>query len=448
MTPARQFTPQMADDARRRILNAVLQERHPAVLVDSPPGAGKTNLVEAVVATAVAHEGLRVAVLTPRVEQANDLARRIRNDYQPFETVLLHSEERAPPADVMAAGVSALTKADRLPTGPSLVIATAKKMQMAVTKLEDGRFDLIVFDEAYQLPWKEMAPILQLGRRVLLVGDPGQLPPLVRADVARFEGAASKVHWAAPRELLRLHPDLPRIPLPATFRLPQDTVDFVQPAFYPELPFVSGAAELERKVSFATAGMNGPIDRALDQLAGGATMVGLLLPERRIEAEDVDEELAELAADVLARLLERGVQWDGRGPLAGSDLGYVDAHVASNAAVERRLRRRGIGSDTWTTTPEIWQGLQRPIMVMKHTLSGVRRFDGFSLEPGRLCVMSSRHQLGCIIVGRDGVGRALEDHQHDCAQRPSGAEDLAWSGWRAHRTLWSMLEDKGRLVRV
>jgi hypothetical protein len=241
---------------------------------------------------------------------------------------------------------------------------------------------------------------------------------------------------------------MPRIALPATFRLPQDTVDFVQPAFYPQLGFVSGAAPGSRRLGYANMGMNTPVDRVLDLLAGGASMVGILLPARRIEAEDVDEEVAELAAEVLGRLLDRGVEWVGQGRLQASDLGYVDAHVASNAAVQRQLRRRNIGPELWATTPEIWQGLQRRMMVMKHTLSGIRRFEAFSLEPGRLCVMSSRHQLGCIIIGRDGVGAALDEHQHDCAQRPSGSADAAWDGWRAHRTLWSKLETSDRLVRV
>ena len=99
-------------------------------------------------------------------------------------------------------------------------------------------------------------------------------------------------------------------------------------------------------------------------------------------------------------------------------------------------------------TPEIWQGLERPVMIAKHPLSGLRRFDEFSLEPGRFCVMLSRHQLGCIVVGRDGVGDALESHSHDCARRALGAENAEWAGWRAHSYVWNRLEQRGGLFRI
>lgn len=184
VVPVEPFRPEMAANVRRQILEAVIHQQHRAVLVDSPPGAGKTDLVEAVVAAAAAHARWRVAVLTPRVEQANDVVRRLCQDYQIAPVTLLHSAERTPPADLTALGASTTTNPNSLPTGPGVVVATAKKMQMAVPVLQDGHFDLLAFDEAYQLAWKEVAPLLQLGRRALLVGDPGQLPPLIRADVA------------------------------------------------------------------------------------------------------------------------------------------------------------------------------------------------------------------------------------------------------------------------
>lgn len=87
-------------------------------------------------------------------------------------------------------------------------------------------------------------------------------------------------------------------------------------------------------------------------------------------------------------------------------------------------------------------------MVTKHPLSGVSRVEGFALQPGRLSVMTSRHQLANIIIGRDGVGEALARHSHDCAERPSGSADETWGGWNAHKTLWDRLDRLGRLVRV
>ena len=119
--------------------------------------------------------------------------------------------------------------------------------------------------------------------------------------------------------------------------------------------------------------------------------------------------------------------------LCPGDIGCADAHVASNAAVARNLRTLGLSSeDVIAETPEQWQGLQRALMVVKHPLSGKQRLEPFSLDPGRWCVMLSRHQAGCVIVARDGIDGTLRDHQHDCANRPMQAIDLEWIGWKAH----------------
>jgi hypothetical protein len=446
MSAPKSAATQAADVAKVRVLEAVLVEEQPAVVVASPPGAGKTTLIEAVAATGVHEFKLRVAVVAPRVEQTIDFVRRYINDYVLTPVTLLHSASREPPADFATLGVGLETSAADLPSGHSLTVATAKKLAVDSIRLA-GQFDLLIVDEAYQLPWKEMMPLFDTAKRVLLVGDPGQLLPIVGVDAARFEAAPNKVHWPAPREMQRLHPALRKIRLPATWRFPQDTVDFIQPAFYPDLPFVSGASPETRGLSFKTRGIGDSVDKALDMVAGGKTMVALLLPERPMEAEDVDGELAELAATVVKQVLRRG----GRGPdgkaLSEDAIGYVDAHVASNATVQRSLRKLGV-IGTQATTPEIWQGRQRPLMIAKHTLSSAKSLDTFSLEPGRLCVMTSRHQYGCIIVGRAGIGKTLEEHRHNCADWPSGAESLEWIGWNANKRFWDSLEKANRIVSV
>ncbi len=87
-------------------------------------------------------------------------------------------------------------------------------------------------------------------------------------------------------------------------------------------------------------------------------------------------------------------------------------------------------------------------MVVKPPLSGATRFGKFGLEPGRWCVMLSRHRRACVIVTRDGVGDLLDRHQHDCASRAMGVANAAWEGWRAHSMLWQRLDELGRLVRL
>jgi hypothetical protein len=136
-------------------------------------------------------------------------------------------------------------------------------------------------------------------------------------------------------------------------------------------------------------------------------------------------------------------------PLDADHVGIADAHVASGEQTARVLRSRGVPTDkTQVLTPEIWQGLERPFMIIKHPLSGLNRLSTFDLEPGRLCVMLSRHQLGCIIVGRESIGERLAQHQHACGERPFGAENSEWAGWQAHSVLWQKLREESRLLKL
>jgi hypothetical protein len=363
---------------------------------------------------------------------------------------LLESSRRAaPPTLASNPRVQIVTRASDLHDAPGVIISTAHKLAYSVPVLGSRAFDVLTGDEAYQLAAKDFDPLLHLADQTLLVGDPGQLPPLINADVALFEAAPSKVHWPAPKELLRRHPNAALRKLPATRRLPSDSARVVQPAFYPELPFVSLAHDDGRRVAFDGPRLLGdPLDRVLDMLAQGASIVAIMLPARELPTGVVDDEVAALAAEVTDRLLGRGARWVGERVLTPTDIGAIDAHVASGAAMRRHLRRRGVPPDQLKVdTPEIWQGLERPIMVVKHPLSGKKRLGLFDLEPGRWCVMLSRHLLGCVIVGRDGITDALERHAHSC-DRVMGSDDSEWIGRQAHQTLWSQLEQDGRVVRL
>ncbi|MBP1466227.1 ATP-binding protein [Candidatus Chloroploca sp. M-50] len=438
-----------SDAAQREVLRRTLEEREPLVIVASPPGAGKTYLVESVIAVAVHHLGLRVAVVAPRAEQTYDLMRRLVVNFDPMPITALMSAHRQLPDDLLQTQrILVCNDATALPGVAGVTIATADKLLFAVTKITQS-FDLLICDEAYQLTFATLAPLFELAPSALLVGDPGQLPPLITVDTERFETARYRIHWPAPRELLRRFPQLDVVRLPASRRLPQDTVNLVQPAFYRQLPFSSAAAPAERRLQLDAATQGDTIDRALDMLADGATLVGVLLPPAEFGLEHVDDELAETMAAIAARLLARQPRWEGVRQLSAGDIGAIDAHVASGAAVRRSLRLYNVPTDACVVeTPELWQGQERPLMVVKHTLSGQRQIDAFGLEPGRWCVMLSRHQIGCVIVGRDGVGDVLAEHRHDCGARPIGSVDAAWEGWRAHQAIWSQLEAQGRLLRI
>jgi hypothetical protein len=96
----------------------------------------------------------------------------------------------------------------------ALRLALLRERCMVVTQTNEQAFDLA----------------RRLARRVVLVGDPGQIPPVVACAVERWRGNPAGPHVACPKALLTRHPDVPRLALPVSRRLVPDTVRLVQVA--------------------------------------------------------------------------------------------------------------------------------------------------------------------------------------------------------------------------
>jgi hypothetical protein len=221
----------------------------------------------------------------------------------------------------------------------------------------------------------------------------------------------------------------------------------IQPSFYPDLPFVSLADPTQRLLQFPVAGMAGAIDDASDLIAGGASVVAVLLPERGPTLEEYDLGVATAMADIAHRVLQRQAQSPAGVRVSEADIGCIDPYVASGETAAARLRMHGSGR-IWVNTPEQWQGLQTRITVVKHPLTEANGPSGFDLGAGRWCVSLTRHTHACIIVGRASIGRVLADYTHECGETPSRAIDDVWAGYRAHTTIWSELGRHGRLLQL
>ncbi len=440
---------QQRDDdqaVRRAILDAIFQLRHHIVLVDSPPGAGKTRLVEDIVAYGVLEMGWRVAVATPKKEQSYDLIVRLRRRFPRVAVHLLHTANDQVRDDVLRCGATLVDDARMIPGGPGVVISTIDKQAFAIHKYGETRFDLLVVDEAYQTTYAKALPLFPMARQFVLVGDPGQLSPFFEVDEERFEAARDHILRPLPVEQLERFPDTPRYRMNVTRRLPQDTVDVVQPAFYPTMPFRALAEPEERRLAFGAAGMGDRIDRALDAIEHGSTIVVVSLPPLDYSA-DVDPELSAEAARTVERIISRGPRWVSQGLALGqAHIGYCDSRVVSGTETRARLNAAG-RTLSFADTPEVIQGRQAPITIVKHPLSAVARAQAFNLDPGRLCVMLTRHQLACVVLSRDNVSRVLEAYEHDCGERRAGREDVVWNGFRAHRDFWRRMNDQGRVFR-
>lgn len=65
-----------------------------------------------------------------------------------------------------------------------------------------------------------------------------------------------------------------------------------------------------------------------------------------------------------------------------------------------RVALDGVGLDhVRVDTANKLQGLEYDLLIAWHPFAGLPDADGFHLDPGRLCVMLTRHSHACVVVG-------------------------------------------------
>lgn len=417
-------------------------------VVKAPPGSGKSfNLVQTL--AAVVGTDLRVVVAAQTNNQVDDLCAQIAQAYPKAHVVRFSSDRYN---GTVASNVEILSKVDQLPSGPSIVVGTVSKLAISTF---DQSYDVLFVDEAWQMTWADLLTLRDVSARYVLIGDPGQIPPVVTVDVDRWEVSPVAPHRPAPDVILR-NPELSRITtlleLDTCWRLPYDSVSLVQ-TFY-DFTFGAHAQPGERFLRAARSLDSALVtDRAIEKLARSSTVVLTHPSDGNDAASEPDTELAEVVARLAVRLLELRCVYaaddgdaDTPRELVPADIGIVSTHNLMNTAIENALPaalrgKKGIR----VTTPERWQGLQKPVMIAVHPLSGIARPSSFDLETGRLCVMASRHRSACFFVTRDNVGRTLDAHLPN-ADQALGCHDIVGRGHAQHTAFWKYHEERDLVV--
>lgn len=417
---------------------AHVEHREPLLVLKAPPGSGKTFVTTRAVALA-RHRGQRVAVATQTNAQADDFCRRMAREF-PAIPMIRFASAKIGEAD-LGASVAWITTGKELPPGPCVVVANSAKWS-ATDRAEP--YDFLFVDEAWQMSWADFMLMSRLAPRFVLVGDPGQIAPVVSIDVARWQTSRRPPHVPAPDVILRDR-GLPvrSLSLPVSHRLPYDTALVVR-SFY-DFEFDAWAGPGERRVALDGASQGG-VDGAVDLLASGSiAMLALPTPASGPPLEE-DLEVAAAAAGVARRLLERRariVTEHGERALVPGDIGLAASHRVMNTRMAEALG--SLHGPVRVDTPERWQGLERAVMVVVHPLSGVVHPSAFDLGTGRLCVMASRHSVGLVLVSRDHVGRTLDEHL-PVADQAVGLPDESGRGHAQNLAVWTWLAQHRRIA--
>ena len=414
-------------------------------IVKAPPGSGKTFLLVEEAAW-LAGQGARVAVAAQTRSQADDICRRLAERHPTIQVCRwAGSADRGRP---LGPSVSWAWKPQQVRPEALVVVATSAKWGVAGAMPggengRPGRFDVLFIEEAWQLTWADFMLMARASARFVLIGDPGQVSPVVDVDARRWETGPRAPQRAAPEVLLEEGQADP-IELPRTRRLPHDSALLVR-EFY-DFPFGSEAGPGERR-TFHRGAARDVMGRALGMLSEG-TVVAMTLPTPSGGPPLThDLEAAALAVEAAVRLASGATECEiggERRTLEPEDVGLVATHRVMNSAMHRLLPA-GLRGRVRIDTPERWQGLECKTLVMVHPLSGVVRPSAFDLETGRLCVMASRHRAGLLVVTRDHLRTTLESYLPVADQAP-GRPDGTGRGHARNLAFWNALERDGRVV--
>jgi hypothetical protein len=429
-----------ADAAVRTILADMAGTDRRGIVVDSPPGAGKTTLVVAA-ALDLVNAGEHCMIVAQTNNQIDDLVVRLASGAPNLRIGRLSSADYSAPDQLSALpNVTIARKPDELADVEVMLGTTAKW-----ATVKDHRRRWAIVDEAYQMRSDMLLLIAGRFERALFVGDPGQLDPFSAVDTPRWLGLPYDPMQSAVAVLLAHNPDLmPPHRLPVSWRLPASAAPIVSEAFYPFTGFHAATADGTRRLEFSAAGLRSPVDDTIDMAARSGWALHELPARHTLRT---DRQAADASAQIAARLLARRAvgfceRHPGGRPLGPEDIAIGVAHRDQADQVRQALTRTSTAAAAQITvdTANRLQGREFQVTIVLHPLSGRRDATAFHLEAGRLCVLTSRHRHACIVVARAGIADLLDAHP---STEPVhlGVPVKFPDGWEANQAVLAHLAD-------
>lgn len=330
---------------------------NPVTVVNSPPGAGKTALVVDVIRQLLDRTDLTVWVAAPNNGQVRGLANRLTALLKPKSVLVV--AKKIQPEDVP----DAVILGDR-ERGRDLAARHVRVCTLARAMMSPPTCDVMIVDEAYQATHLQVRSAMANATQVLLVGDPGQIGPVVTVRTGQFEGPTAP-HLRAP-DVFRRHDDAVTLSLPYTYRFGSNTVAALTPLY--DFPFSSAR----------------PPRTIIGQPELDAVRVGGV-------NSNTDEDLLGAAVRRATTLVGQVVDADGELLTVGQrDVAIVASHNAQVSLLTGMLADRGCPDIVVGTADRLQGGQWEAVVAVDPLAGGVQ--GGHATSLGRLCVMASRHK--------------------------------------------------------
>ncbi|CAK6695432.1 TM0106 family RecB-like putative nuclease [Synechococcus sp. CBW1107] len=371
--------------------------------LQGPPGTGKTTVTGALIAELVG-TGQRVAVSSTTNEAINNLLKRVQEclDARGSSALVVKaSSSTGHKADVKSLGgtkVQALTEKD-LPDNTEVLGATVFTL---VKEAYDGApFDLLVIDEAGQVPLSNLLYMSRVARNILLVGDQQQLSQPNRAAHPEDSGLSCVDY------VMDNHPVVPAdrgVFLATSWRMPPALTKVVSALFY-DGELQAAEANSANRVLW-DGQQQGLLFEAVMHNGNGT-----------ISEEEVDH-IAALVEQLHGSPYERVRLVDGTLQVQEGVLNGRDILITAPYNLQVNLLQRRLGNKARVGTVDKFQGQEAPVAIHSLTASdgdAAPRGLGFVLDPNRLNVAISRAQCLSIVVGSPqlatGISRSVAEVQ-------------------------------------
>lgn len=385
------------------------------VLIQGPPGTGKTFVIARFISEAVARGETVLVCSHTHVAIDNALRKAVKGDRRLAGSILRLGDSGNVAADLLPwnapIGKYHMDPEDEesLPLFRSVyehrpvVGMTLDALACAFVHIDNmdqpmERFDHVIVDEAGMNAYPKLAIARAAGKRLVLVGDPLQLPPIIRAWSYRNDVHYKRSHFEV---LQLLRPDL-SVMLDEQFRSHPDVYQWSNDAVYDG--------------QVATQGDR----RALTwRDAGPVVWVHSKAQDQRVGSSRINPDHIEIAQTVALELMEGG--------LPPEEIGFISPFKAqANAFVEAAAshKKAHLLSRITASTVDAFQGNERRAII----------YDLTSRRPGkphedhrRLNVSLTRAQDLLILIGsRAFVRKDADNPYYASLQRWPAAATIAW----------------------
>ncbi|ANS78252.1 Superfamily I DNA and RNA helicase [Serinicoccus hydrothermalis] len=384
------------------LVSALLALDRSALAVQGPPGTGKTWTGSRVIRRLVEEHGWRVGVVAQSHAVVEHLLAGIVDAGLDPARVGKSANQRTDPPWTEV-GNTAAARAAYLEEhwGTGCVLGGTAWTLAHADLVEPGGLDLLVVEEAGQFSLATTIAVSGCASRLLLLGDPQQLPQVSQGTHAEPVDE-SALGWLMDDEPT-LDPALGYF-LEESYRM--------HPAVTAPVSELAYAGQLRSAAP--------PSARSLDGVEPGLEVVRIEHHGNRTESP---EEAQEVVRQVRAYL---GATWSDPAdtgtprPLGPADMLVVAPYNAQVELIRRELDAAGI-TGVRVGTVDRFQGQEAPVAILSMTASSaadVSRGMGFLLSRNRLNVAISRAQWRAVLIRSEAL----------TAHLPSGAESLLQLG--------------------